>query len=332
MSLLDTATVAAKIQKGEVLLLAGDEKALACLPRGHWIGGTIPYFMTPDGGRMDRERVFVNEVPAETVKRFSIRSYDADAIRHVYEDAKDNGLSGLILPALSPVHLAFANGAPSFPGFAQVPLFGWVSGVPVESIGALAPKVFDGESGAAFGDRAVALHVELDPAAYANVDLVNLFEPGDGDVLTFPRSGFTVDEVLVGGRPARFADYLVERKVDTKVPLVADYCGARVNVSFQAVDPARGEVKLYAPVFEGIEYRLAKPVLDYAGAFAGRLGGGSRQPLLFACNCVLNYLYAGLEGKKTAPYTGPITFGEIAYQLLNQTLVFVEVGKRPVAS
>ena len=32
-----------------------------------------------------------------------------------------------------------------------------------------------------------------------------------------------------------------------------------------------------------------------------------------------------LEGKKTGAFTGPITFGEIAYQLLNQTLVYLEV-------
>ena len=36
---------------------------------------------------------------------------------------------------------------------------------------------------------------------------------------------------------------------------------------------------------------------------------------------MLNYLYAELEGKKTGSIVGPITFGEIAYVLLNQTLV-----------
>ena len=32
-----------------------------------------------------------------------------------------------------------------------------------------------------------------------------------------------------------------------------------------------------------------------------------------------------LEGKKTDPFTGPVTYGEIAYQLLNQTLVYLEL-------
>jgi hypothetical protein len=39
----------------------------------------------------------------------------------------------------------------------------------------------------------------------------------------------------------------------------------------------------------------------------------------------LNYLYSGLEGRNTAPFVGPITFGEIAYQLLNQTLVYLQM-------
>ena len=45
--------------------------------------------------------------------------------------------------------------------------------------------------------------------------------------------------------------------------------------------------------------------------------------IAFSCNCILNYLYSELEGKQTGPITGPITFGEVAYQLLNQTMVYL---------
>ena len=58
-----------------------------------------------------------------------------------------------------------------------------------------------------------------------------------------------------------------------------------------------------------------KKIIDEAGA---------KDPV-FSCNCILNYLYGELEGKKTPPYTGPVTFGEVAYQLLNQTLVYCEI-------
>ena len=43
----------------------------------------------------------------------------------------------------------------------------------------------------------------------------------------------------------------------------------------------------------------------------------------FSCNCILNFLYANLEGMRTGEATGPFTFGEIAYIQLNQTLVYV---------
>jgi hypothetical protein len=32
-----------------------------------------------------------------------------------------------------------------------------------------------------------------------------------------------------------------------------------------------------------------------------------------------------LEGKKVGAITGPTTFGEVAYQLLNQTMVYLKI-------
>lgn len=49
--------------------------------------------------------------------------------------------------------------------------------------------------------------------------------------------------------------------------------------------------------------------------------GSEKEPAAFSCNCILNYVYAGLEGKRTGTILGPITFGEIAHQFLNQTIV-----------
>jgi hypothetical protein len=34
-------------------------------------------------------------------------------------------------------------------------------------------------------------------------------------------------------------------------------------------------------------------------------------------------VFGKLEGKQTSPFVGPITFGEIAHQLVNQTLVYL---------
>ena len=93
-----------------------------------WIGGTIPYFMTSQGGVIDRDRVFVNELPFGLQFR-GARRYGPNEIHRVYADLPADGFGVAILPASSPVHLAFAVGAPSYDQFAVRPLVGWVSGV-----------------------------------------------------------------------------------------------------------------------------------------------------------------------------------------------------------
>jgi hypothetical protein len=107
------------------------------------------------------------------------------------------------------------------------------------------------------------------------------------------------------------------------MPLVADYNGTYINTSVKAV--MDGKVDLYAPVFRGIEYRFATPVSDYTKEFGKRIGDSQSGEPFFSCNCILNYLYGKLEGKSTPPYFGPVTFGEVAYQLINQTLVYCEI-------
>ena len=119
---------------------------------------------------------------------------------------------------------------------------------------------------------------------------------------------------------------MTANKVDTRLPLVADYCGAMINVSIKGVDAAAKRVDFYAPVFPGVEYRIAAPVGDYVNGFQAALPKLDTG-ITFSCNCILNFLYSNLEGKRTASITGPITFGEIGYQLLNQTLVYLTINE-----
>ena len=51
------------INKGKKLILAGEESQLRQLDPGHWIAGTIPYFMSEKGGELNTEKIFVNELP-----------------------------------------------------------------------------------------------------------------------------------------------------------------------------------------------------------------------------------------------------------------------------
>jgi hypothetical protein len=316
--------VARQIRRGDALLLAGDEALLRQLPRGDWIGGTIPYFMTADGGTVDRERIFVNDLPFG-LRCQGVRRYGAGDIDRVYSELPPSGFGVIILPASSPVHLAFALGAPTFDQFAVRPLIGWVSGIHLDELGSKSPKVFDGSTGESSDEWAVVMHIGLPKGKVAELGVLNIFRDGGGPAIVFPATGFSAKEVTIDGRPQNFAAYLKKTGLDTRLPLVADYCGTAINVSYQAIDDENGEVFFYAPVFAGIPYRHAAPVTDFVAEFSAQLPEDLARHVAFSCNCVLNFLHSHLEGKKTGNIACPITFGEVAYQLLNQTLAYVTI-------
>jgi Family of unknown function (DUF6976) len=322
--LYDIDEVAALIRRGGGLLLAGEEAVLQKLPHGNWIGGTIPYFMTKAGGLVDRQRIFVNELPAG-LQCAGIRRYGKEEITRVYADMPAGTLGVLIAPASSEVHLRFALDAPTFPGFASRPLIGGISGVHLSELGAKAAKVYDGSTGEAMTHQAVVMQIAMPQGKHARIGILNIFKPGAGPSITFPTSGFSATEVDIDGTKRNLAEYINATKLDTRLPLVADYCGLDINVSFQSVDSEKGEVKFYAPVFANVPYRHALPVADYVSEFVSKIPKNVNGNVAFSCNCILNYLYSGLEGKKTGDVACPITFGEVAYQLLNQTLAYVTV-------
>lgn len=316
--LCSIAEVASKISSGKALLLAGSESALSQLPKGNWIGGTITYFMDVSGGTCSDSLIFVDDVP-DCALGFQIADYSAETLPSICKDAPEKGFSFLILPAGSPAHKAYAQGAPGYEDFILKPVAGWVSGVPLDEIGRTEPKVFNGQTGKSSSSGAIVMHVTLPSQKIAELEIVNVFKLGPGDKITFPKSGFAVAECLVNGKPANFARYIAKVGADIRLPLTADCNGSVVNVSIQAVDLATGLVRLYAPVFSGVEYRFAEPVADYVAAFNSALP--VQESSAFTCNCILNYVYANLEGKSTGTITGPIAFGEIAHLLLNQTMV-----------
>jgi hypothetical protein len=134
--------VAGMIQSGKQLLLAGDESLLGSLPRGRWIGGTIPYFMAEHGGTHTTDRIYVTELPQDG--KALIRSYDVANLSSLAKDHTGHGFTVLLLPAFSDTHLAYAQNASGFPGIFDRPVVGWVSGVALDDIGRVSPKVFDG--------------------------------------------------------------------------------------------------------------------------------------------------------------------------------------------
>ena len=308
------------IKQGRNLLLAADERVLSQLPPGNWIGGTIPYFMTDRSGQFTQEHIYVTALP-EDIAHCAISSYSVQNA-----DIPENGVGFILMPAASPTLLAFALNVHNFKHFALRPLIGWITGVNLADLGKTTPKIFDGTTGKPYEDGALVMHITLPKSKIAEINILNIFEQGAGDVITFPQDGFSASEAYINGEPRNLANYIQERTLDTRLPLVADYNGAMINTSFQQIDASAKRVAFYAPVFRDIEYKHAKPVGDYVSKFLSHLHQHEAQSIFFSCNCILNYLYSELEGKQTGNITGPMTFGEIAYQLLNQTLVYLTIS------
>ena len=313
------------INSGKYLNIAGDEVALRQLPKGNWIGGTIPYFMAEQGGTVTRDQVFVNEIEVFG-QAPTLRLYDVDSLPQLCRNAPEHGYTLLVVPAFGPCHSSFAENAPNYEEMYMKPLVGWVAGIHLDDLGKNTPKVALGTTGELSDQHAVAIDVPLPPEKFVNIDIVNLFKPGNGDSITFDSTGFSAGSCQINGQPANLADYLTTKGIDTRLPLVADYCGAMINVSVKGVDTTSKRVDFYAPVFPCVSYRIAAPVEDYVNGFLAALPKLDTG-ITFSCNCILNFLYSNLEGKRTANITGPITFGEIGYQLLNQTLVYLTINE-----
>jgi hypothetical protein len=276
--------------------------------------------MAKEGGTVSGDKLFVTAFPYAD---FSIKSYDTDNIKNVALDAFDNGFSIAIVPFDSDVHKTYAEKAPGFEDMFIKNVAGWISGLNLSKAGQT-PIAVNGRTGEAHADKAAVLHVGVPEDKVVTIGVINIFsQDEESPVIEFLEDGFSAAKCLINGNERPFADYITENGIDTKLPLVGDYSGNGVNISFKSVGD--GIVNFYAPVFTGIKYRMAKAVPNYAEELNSHLVDFRDAHPVFSCNCVLNFLYGELEGKSVELFRGPITFGEIAYQLVNQTLVYVSV-------
>jgi hypothetical protein len=309
------------IQDGKILHIAATEALLKKLPKGNWIGGSTEYFMAKDGGKVSGDLLFVTEFP---YKNFVIKSYNTQDIKQVAADAFDNGFSILIIPFDSAVHKEYAQNAAKYDKMFLHNITGWISGLNLNKPGQT-PIAVNGSTAEAFKDKAVAFHLQVPEGKIVAVNIINIFEQDTATpLIEFTEEGFSVKKCRVGGKEVVLADYIAENGIDTKLPIVGDYSGNGINISIKSIE--NGFVNFYAPVFKGIKYRLAKAVSNYQSLFNKRIGEQKDASAAFSCNCILNFLYGELENKKIEAFAGPITFGEIAYQLVNQTLVYVSVS------
>ena len=162
-SIVDKAAVTDMIVQGDYMIIAGDERVLSELPSGNWIAGTIPYFMTEDGGQIDQDRVYVTRLQglaANNPPRLTL--YDASSISRIAQEAPQHGFTVLILPASSEVHLSYAQNAPDFPNMYFSPIIGWISGVHLSELADRKAKTGFGPAAGMLSDsKAAAMHPSL---------------------------------------------------------------------------------------------------------------------------------------------------------------------------
>ncbi len=311
------------IQQGKLLIIAGDHNLLRRLPAGNWIGGSIPYFMTYEGGVFNRNKLLVTDF-SPFVEEFKIRVYSQDDIPNIPENYYDNGFNYILIPGMSEALKTFAIKAERILDFFYGPLVGWVTGTRLDIQDPEFPVVIDGQSHTEYTDAAVVLHAKLPDKYRARIEIVNIFEPGDGDTIMFMDDSFEIYECYVNGERVVFADYLKSKNIDKSHPLVADYNGAYINISIKDITDIF--VETFAPVRRGVRYKFARRLGDYEKEFMVKIP--VYQPEVVAsCNCIYNFIYGKLENKKL-PYVGPFTFGEIGYLLLNQTMVNLHLIER----
>ena len=317
------AELTAMIRAGRILLLAGAEGLLTQLPAGRWIGGTATAFLTHAGGATERGRIFYSDLTdhAQTV---DIERLEALELPDLAQHYPQNGFSVLILPGLSEILHRFTSDGADYPGLFHSPLVGWISAADPTGTEPASAKIFAG-NGQAHAEHGALMHVSLPRGQASQIDIVNLFSTGKGAVIIFPEEGLSATSCLVDGTRENLAAYITAHHIDAKLPLISDDHGAAVNVSIRVVDAQEQRVDFFSPVFTTLNYRFATPLTDFPAAFDRAIATIEPGDIAFACTCVLNYQQARLEGRRTGPFTGPVTFGEIAYIALSQTFACLSI-------
>jgi hypothetical protein len=314
------------IARGAVLHVAGDESALRRLRPGHWIGGTTPYMLTRNGGIVEREKVFVTELPVRP-DAVSTRFVDIGHIPAISVEAPRFGFTIVIIPSMSEVHSIYSLTSASIPGIRDIALIGWVAGVHTDVLGTASAKVFDGVTGEIADDRILVMHATLPSRQRATVDIVNLVVPDGRDIFVFDAPSFSVQDCEINGRRENFCDYALRNRIGIHQPLLTELNGETICVSLKSVDTETRSVQFFAPVMRGRAYRLGDAVNGYRDRLIRTVRERALHPVL-AWNCFHNYCFGGLMAPSPYPLPGPAVFGELVHVLMNQTLVCLSVKQK----
>lgn len=312
------------IKQGRIMHLCGNENTLKDLPKGNWIAGMTPYFMD-NVGKICGNMIYVDDFSfiaeeCETVT-FDETNISEIAKRNKYA----NGFIFVVLPIDSPVYYTFASHSLEYANIYDNPVVGYVSSTLLEEYGQKQPKVAIGSEGVLYGDKAAVMYVKISDRLRVRAEIMNFDTIDDATPsLLFPKTGFAQNDCLIDGKPGNIASYLeaVKGKIGHYPQLITSQNGALVNRDVKSVNVETGEAVFFSPAYEGDVYYIVKPNNDYLATFNRRLG---RKTDVIACMSCTSYFLQGDFEYRHVDFNGVYTFGEIAYQLLNKTIVTLEV-------
>lgn len=312
------------IKQGRVMHLCGSEEMLKDLPKGKWIAGMTPYFMD-SVGKICKNKIYVDDFSyiAEDVK---IVAMDEDDIHNVAKNNTfGNGFIMMILPLESPVYYTFSNHSLEYEDIYNNPVVGYVSSCLLDEYGKVKPKVAIGTDPVLTSDKAAVMYVKVSDRLRVRAEIMN-FDTIDESTpsLKFPKTSFVQSDCLIDGKPGNIAEYLwsVKKKLGHYPQLITSQNGALVNRDIKSVDLEKGVASFFSPAYENDLYYLVKPNSNYLRAFNDALKTKSDVIACFSCT---SYFLLGDFEYRSINYNGVYTFGEIGYQLLNKTIVTLEI-------
>ena len=321
------------IKAGHVMLLSGSDKALAGLPAGKWIAGTTPYFM--DGvGKVDEENIFVDDFTS-IAKDAKVAVFDTTNIHEIATKGFGNGFIVMSLPIDTEIYFQFSNNSLEYEGIYDNPLVGFVACCNFNdygNFGSLKTFVGAGTDGKLLPDKAVALYVELPDNITARAEIINL-DTIDYDTpkVVFPKTSFFQSDCLIDGKPGNIAEYMenyVKPRMGGKgyTQMITSQNGALINRDPKVVDMEKGTASFFSPAYAGDEYYLVKPGNDYLKMFNDALKAKGNTEVVACFSCISYFFGGSFEGKSICK-NGCYAFGEIAFQLLNKTIVTLEIDR-----
>jgi hypothetical protein len=248
----------------------------------------------------------------------TIKVYDSDNLGDIFKDGVENGFTVLLLPFGSKVHSVFAEKASSFDQFGCYPVCGWVTGG--QSLATLMTDksyAVSGHDAQVHADKAVAMNIRLPADKYAEIYIFNPYKPGKIGI-RFDETGMTVKDAWINGVKRNFAEYLRETGFDLSYPFIANYAGALLNMICVGMDDNLAHMS--TPVFKGIDYFIGEVDYDLDEPDL------TDDEIILTIICISNYEKQVISERYLQKMNGPAAFGEIAYQLLNKTTVYVKVG------